>query len=333
MRLLLLTLITCALPAGELCAQWGLTTQLDTSMQFRAVEFINDSSIIAIGEYHNGNSTFSPMYVKSTDLGVTWDTTWFTDPSNGIPFLTAVEFPSTDTGYIAGLGTIYHTYDAGATWVQASSGSFPWQIRELSFLSNDVGYAIGVRGIYDFGLYKTVDAGQNWIQLSNDSVLTLGWIDSSIGFRGTADGLYVTTSGDAGWNYYLSDSTAYEFWDAAFPSANIAYILGIKSRQVMGGPATILARVENSGLDWSYITLPYQACYAISAPSDNTIYVSVWMGDSLGVIKSVDQGSTWSIEAVEAAPTFGVVWLMDCLDDSNCVGASWKGGYIWILND
>jgi len=98
------------------------------------------------------------LFLKTIDAGFTWTQSFISPLSN----LTAIDFTSTEVGYINNAGGISKTTDGGITWT-AQNMNVPAIVQDIQFASANVGYALT-----DAKLYKTVNAGEIMNVLENE---------------------------------------------------------------------------------------------------------------------------------------------------------------------
>ena len=114
------------------------------------------------------------------------------------PNLNAVEFPSSEQGWVVGeFGLILHTGDGGKTWVSQRYGSdFP-QLYAVKFIDDRRGWAVGQAG----NVVHTTDGGKNWSAFELNTKRDLYAIAME-GERGVIAGegvLFVSGDGGATW--------------------------------------------------------------------------------------------------------------------------------------
>jgi len=99
---------------------------------------------------------------KTTDGGLNWVTTFFTQP------LWSIDFPisgSSLIGYAAGeQGTILKTYDAGLNWQALLTGTTQ-NLNKIYFSNLDEGYAVGENGT----ILRTTNGGEPITKVDDDT--------------------------------------------------------------------------------------------------------------------------------------------------------------------
>ena len=241
---------------------------------------------------------------KTTDGGQTFTRIVLPDQMND---LFAVDFKNANEGFVTGktTGKIYHTTNGGVDWTNfavpgiASSKSY----RDLFFVTDQIGYAIG--GNFNA---KTTDGGTTWTMTTNTGITATTYLISShfknenIGLCGGAAGkLYVTTDGAQSWTNFSvgnTTSTCYindiYFWD--------------DNHGVLVNTAGEIFYTTTGGMtaaDWTAATEgSLNTLYSIARTNDGTLYVAGYsnnagqMGPNWGVLKSVDNGVTWTEETI-----------------------------------
>lgn len=101
----------------------------------------------------NGCATGTYGLMRTTNGGTNWNPVTV----YGITQFIALDFPSSDTGYMSAPGGyVFRTIDGGATWLGLNRiGNQNYFVRDIDFISNDSGFAT-----MDFaGTWKTTNAG------------------------------------------------------------------------------------------------------------------------------------------------------------------------------
>lgn len=140
--------------------------------------------------------------------------------------------PKEDEVFISNEFGILRTKNGGITWDTLLS-IFDQSRLHLSFISKDIGYAVGLNNFY-----KTTDGGNNWTFLfkpqipsnSSDEFLTdAQFISESNGFIATSDSLYVTTDAGLSWitpNFKGSQNGNHEVRKGSYGSEIVLFFLG-----------------------------------------------------------------------------------------------------------
>lgn len=194
---------------------------------------------------------------KTTDGGMTWANLNANTPVSGS--VNKICFVNESIGYIAGLSYFFETVDGGLNWTYVP-GFEPngenYQIQDLQFLDENVGYISGDVGLF----FKTTDAGVTWVDKQvvipdnpNASLFSFKFLDSypSIGFACGYSGLLIRTY-DAGdtWELMASDVSG-----TNEPDGPIFYALDFyEDHGLMVGPSKILEYVNTTSSTSEFIT-------------------------------------------------------------------------------
>ncbi len=145
-------------------------------------------------------------FAKTTDGGVTWDTSKTANPTLLPYFCNGVSFINENTGWIAG-GTpsiggvtkIWKTTDGGSNWTeQVSAYSGPVGVK-IQMLNENFGYLT-----CGAALQRTTNGGVNWTLMNTPgpgSYSPLEVLDTSTVYTGSSNSqLYATTNGGYTWD-------------------------------------------------------------------------------------------------------------------------------------
>lgn len=187
----------------------------------------------------NKNGTRSALILRTIDAGISWQE----QRVEGAQRLTSITFSGRNLGWVAGVGVIANTTDAGETWAVQYTGSesILWSIANLD---SQRAFAVGESGTILF----TVDGGITWNRKPTELTSTLfrvrvfdhsGWIVGSDGV------LLRTRDGGASWQH-VSVATTQALTDI--------YISG-KNGWLVGTEGTIL-RSEDGGDSWERYKSP-----------------------------------------------------------------------------
>jgi photosystem II stability/assembly factor-like uncharacterized protein len=168
---------------------------------------LNGQFIYGVGRYYS-----PPIFIKSEDAGLTWQSYSLDSIANG---LVDVYFTSSDTGFIVGSvnqsgirGAIFYTTDSGENWDLVASTSLTgiscWKI---TFPFPSTGFVSFQGGGTDLLILKTSDAGMSWQEIiytlpANFSAQGIGFVDDLTGWVGGfpfLDGTYKSTDGGISW--------------------------------------------------------------------------------------------------------------------------------------
>jgi photosystem II stability/assembly factor-like uncharacterized protein len=180
----------------------GDTWQTADSQRFYYTDlvFITPGIGFAVGAKPDSSFLqFAPLIRRSSNAGLSWETVLigsYGDEIRGISFADASHGWAITFG-----GVVYHSTDAGHSWVtQSSLGVAP--MRDIQFTTPDSGWAVG--GISGTArVARTTDGGSSWSDTTfpGPSLLELQMLDSRIGWVVGPQASYVlsTTNGGNSW--------------------------------------------------------------------------------------------------------------------------------------
>jgi photosystem II stability/assembly factor-like uncharacterized protein len=189
------------------------------------------------------------------------------------------------------------------------------------------------------GMYKTTDGGTTWTYIGLDSTYSIGNIlinplntqeiyaasPGSTRRKNIQRGLYKSTNGGNLWNLVLFHSDSVGAIDAALDPGNPSKIFtAMWERQrredyvKYGGPMSALYMSTNSGANWSIVNggFPSNASdlgrTSLSIASSNTqiIYAltAYVNGNSRGLYKTTDGGTSWTLINASVAGSSNYAW-------------------------
>lgn len=239
-----------------------------------------------------------------------------------------VKFLSQDIGYMVtspnysnegkleNKGCIYKTTDAGANWLIQFEGDTLFNFRDVHFINNNIGFAIGYIGSdlnenEPMGLVmKTIDGGNNWVKQEND--LFKGVVFTSITFfydtnLVIAGGMGVETgfsgvilkSIDNGQNWESIDiilenmMTVYKIEYISHNSANML----VATYDFVRGLSYSLYNSKDGLYSWNEVELPYSKIESISDfnfINQNIGYIVGTLENKQVILKTIDGGNTWN---------------------------------------
>jgi len=339
-------IILLSLIAFALTAQAQFTwTQISsgTEQELKTIQFVDN----LIG-YIGGDS----ILLKTTDGGANWAEVQIDSiPLIGFQPLDIYDMHwfSAQHGIIMSgpWGGMFETLDAGSTWqavVPANSGFC--QFSSVFYFDENHGFAGGA-GCFEGHIIDRFENG-TWITTmdpsdwnTNNLVLSIEFMDDSLGFAGTVNGTLLRTS-DGGLNWdtipnLAGDSAITDFifypdgtirathnnnpeygvmisddggltWEfdndlASFfyPSMNAAHIDDNGTTYIAGETFSAGLIFENSGTFWNMIS-PNYAINDIASHSDSVTFL---VGDTGVIYINIDPG-TLSISGLDQSPTFNL---------------------------
>lgn len=231
--------------------------------------------------------------------------TWYEIPSGTTKKLNAIDFPTSQVGYVVGEdSTLLKSIDGGQTWAQLPMNGMLFAVQAYNF--TDVDFVDADNGIVTAGysgVFQTTDGGQSWMQLIGQisnmcfphAVHTFSPTEFFMGGAGCFQGAIIDHYSNGSWS---TSALAAPFWDSqqgvlqiSFANANIG-LAATKSEYIL--------RTTDAGLNWDTISIASLTpgvltsivmvnellCYA--GYDDN--------GSGMGILKSVDGGQTWQMD-------------------------------------
>lgn len=247
---------------------------------------------------------------------------WTVAPGpSGAGSLFKTAFPSATTGFLAAdNGDIFRTANGGASWSQVYNegmvtGSDSYYFRDIQFLSEQTGFAVGIDyWTGDFLILKTTNGGTSWSPFNYEFGLFIGWCNA-VDFTDTQNGYVVgdfglffrTSNGGATWTVtqtpVFSNLKAVDFVD----SQN-GFALSVDNH---------LLKTTNGGTSWQ-VYYPQQDFSFIRFQSAQLGFAS---GD--GLFRTTDGGISW--ERMQSDIPFGPRDL-EFLSTTSAV-ALWNGNF------
>lgn len=215
-----------------------------------------------------------------------------------------VFFVNTYEGWVVGYnGLIYHTLDAGMTWVQQSSFTSN-NLQSIWFNGSELGWIVGDGGL----LLKTTDGGDNWVAQfspggSTSPLYDIFFIDDQHGWICGSVANYATTDGGTTWTSFLiSTGTAY---NAHFVNPNDGWICA--TGQYIGYS-------HDGGNTWTQSSFPAVGINAVFAHTFNKVTA---VCDDGSIYQTTDGGSTWIMKQVATGNA-----LVDVSFSDDMIGAA-----------
>lgn len=241
----------------------------------------------------HGSKTLIPPTVRGWNSWSLWPT------GNAINDVT---FVNRDVGYLAAEGALLlRTSDGGLSWspivTRAMSGAFT----SLSFINEQVGFALISEPGKGHLLYRTDDGGQTWsersIPSSGTHVNQVQFVNSNTGFAiGRKPGLFQTNDGGLNWFENPNLPKEADGNSLSFINANHGWVL---FSGMVG-----LFETKNGGQTWSSI--------AAGLPSTRIQFIDDQRGWAIGgagtpMMRTQDGGKTWlPVDARTSRPLRGL---------------------------
>jgi photosystem II stability/assembly factor-like uncharacterized protein len=254
-----------------------LTTDISS---FRDI-FISDTlKAFAVGSFTGG----SGIIARTSDFGNSWDTLITVNE------LTAVNFPTSQIGYIVGFnGTLLKTVDSGISWTNLTM-SIANNFNSVQFLNDSVGFICG-----DTNIFRTQNGGITWTLSSFTHEMTaLNFSSENIGYclsHPTIDSvdLFKTIDGGLTWTLYSSFPGLHFFSSMCFMNDTVGYVTEVFDieKTIDGGQSwTSQASSPPSWgdfMDWvsDVYFVNNDTGYAVGAGGSGHVYRTYNGGDSL----------------------------------------------------
>ena len=282
-----------------------------------SVSFVNQNRGIVVG--NNG------LIIKTIDNGINWDTISYVNGNR----LTAVTFPTHDTGYILGGGKILKTINAGDDWIVQKEG--PSNIKAISFRNSLLGYTAGTNGT----MYKTSDGGIHWNKLTTGTTNNLKYLSfpsDKIGYAFDDSTIIKTTNGGISWSQVYCFHKAIRFNSVFFLDSMIGFVYV----SPLG-----LYKTINGGLTWTILNFkPSSDVSSLFFLNPDTGFVTQQYTGF--IYKTTDAGITWnqvyknyssglsSIYFSNDSIGYAVGGYTDLLFDCTIIIKTTNGGTTWV---
>jgi len=177
---------------------WFSQSVPTTTYELTSIYFLNAST----GFITKSNYNYTRSIYRTTNGGITWNEIY----TGSVHTLRAVDFPSSNSGYLMGdEGDIFKSSDGGLTWSFFSAGVMNW-FYDGSFANENTGWVVGTGGI----ILKTTTGGvvvpdppSNLIGFAiSDTSIFLAWYDNST----NETGFKIERSINSSSNWVLIDS-------------------------------------------------------------------------------------------------------------------------------
>jgi photosystem II stability/assembly factor-like uncharacterized protein len=247
--------------------------------------------------------------------------------------------------YVNGYGTIYHTEDAGLTWVKQieQKGTF---FRTIAFVDKSIGFAGTVGTEYfpnvtdTIPLYGTKDGGKSWkpvsykgnyvkglcaIDIVKEQFINHGNIDYkthifAVGRVGSPANFMVSHDGGETWTSKSMNDDCKMLFDIKMLNKNEGFACAANNEDISQSNAVILKTVDG-GKTWQKVyqsPRPYETTWKVSFPTPKVGYATIQSYNpdpnvkQQRLAKTIDGGKTWQeINLVEDAASreFGIGFI------------------------
>jgi photosystem II stability/assembly factor-like uncharacterized protein len=266
---------------------------------------------------------------------------WYKVNSGSVRELSAICFPTANTGYIAGYLAVLKTVDGGNTWLDITPQLNNYT-NSVFFNNADTGYLCeGVNNGHG-DIVKTVDGGQTWTlsgSVPNADLNFITFVSSQTGYvigedAGTGLGLiYKTTNAGGSWTNVsppgdIAESPTY----GCFLNADTGYACGFGS----------VVKTTDGGATWTASMVGYQySLECICFPDPDTGYVAGYNTSThkSAILKTTDGGTTWMDMGLTNWDRF--LWSVWFADGHTGYTVGWNmlilkttdGGLTWVQHN
>jgi photosystem II stability/assembly factor-like uncharacterized protein len=253
---------------------------------------INPSSPSTVYAAWGSNGGDGDGLYKSTSAGTNW-----TEVGTGLPGLPALSLvldpQNPNVLYALTSVGLFRSTNSGASWTPAYSARIVHAFALDPQKAGTIYAAVGGANFNGGVVVKTVDAGITWNKTDSGikavPILRLVVDPQNHGTIYAANGgkLYKTTDSGAHWI-----PTTVDAWKVVLDPQNSSVLYALYNN----GLSAQVAKSTDGGLTWSILNLPLAADdsvvdLAIDPQQSSTVFVAT---SAEGVLKSVDQGATWS---------------------------------------
>ena len=325
----LLTFIILSILTSVAHCQWE-NRYFNLDHDIEGVHFFSENNLIVYGHSGNvdGNGYAGAFILRTQDLGLTWDTSYF----------------------------------------------YTWSFQDMSFPTNDTGFAIGTYNNGWWGSFKTTDGGYTWAQTSQNMFgsplysSNIDCYDTQTCICGSSGNRHITTDGGVNWNVInnhpwgsggperslLIDSIYIEsndYWlsyslDTLLSYEPMEFTQGSDIEDIMLYKDSIIVPLFFSNVNiFSYdigeakldsFSLDNFGARGVDYSDESEdLYLSGIFAGSKAVAKSEDAGATWYLQSVnDVLPS---PWNMAPLGDitvyNDTIAVAWHDPYVFITKN
>lgn len=313
---------------------WNFSTAIVDGFfkDIRAVEFLSETEVIAVGDGHEYSGVPTPVY-KSSDGGINW-VKKTQSPINSYGKTRGMYFKNNLEGIVVGndgysLPHIYRTTDGGETWaLQAANSVTPYA--SIAGIGNTL-YVLG----YSSEILKSTDFG---VTFSNYSAITPSPVMDIdfVGNRGYAVHIYGTVQGSSDENNeswsYINKLGKYTPRVIEFIDENTGFVMH-ENR--------FIEKTTDGGLTWNTVLEPLTRDSKYSTVGFKFMDASTGfalMNDGVEattpVFKTTDAGNTWAVSSTLTGQLEGGLYFFDqntgfVAGDNDKVNITTDGGTTW----
>ncbi len=291
------------------------------------------STVYALGSY--------TAYYYTSNLGVTWDSVTFHDPSNPYqPYLSLVysfNINSNDVIVVGANGKVNVSNDGGSSWRNKN-----YSVGNNQYAFSSIFAQPGTQnvwtGSYTGGLILySSNNGTNWTEQPTgapNAIYDIQMLNSNTGYACGGDAFagtgycYKTTNGGSTWTSLSITQPNYQINALDFVDVNTGWIVGGLPFDI----GSVISKTTNGGVSWTdQVTNPLHlsAFGPVDMADANTGYVT---GGSF-VVKTTNGGANWNQIAVTPTVSWNIVQAFPnntlYLGGGQTVNKSTDGGTTW----
>lgn len=289
----LLAFITAFCFSQNAGAQWRKLTSGTTDNLYN-IQFLNASTGYAVGWNTDGS------FLKTTDAGQHWNV--MVVPGT---YLFGVDFVDSSKGYIAGYdagcncGLVKTTQDGGNNWKSITfAESFGFY--KVQMLDGNHGYVCGYDGkiLYTTDGWRSHDSGK----VGNGSAVFrfMHFPNADTGYAAAGSDfsfinvLYKTTDGGRSWSILKDFQSRFSIANVYFITGSTGYLVGNYGGDP-SAPVDVIMKTTDGGATWTkkYTSNSSQVLVTSIGFKGSVGYATTSNG---GMLKSVDNGETWTAE-------------------------------------
>jgi photosystem II stability/assembly factor-like uncharacterized protein len=308
-----------------------LSSGVTASLKY--VHMIDNSNVWVTGA---GNTI-----LKSVNGGTSWDS----KPVTGVSYdWYSCYFYDALTGYVGGgttTGYIYKTVNGGGTWSPQTLPADFTYIKDLKFLNQNMGIAVGANAAGNGKIIYTANGGTAWAAQYTSAAASTRLYSATLANITTA---WVTGNNNtlirtvnfgaaATWSTVTSPSSSGSFLNGInFFDANNGIFVGIDG----SGSYPRIYKTINGGGSWisPYSSVVEKLFTSVIFKDANTGYI---VGEAGSFLSSINGGTTWTVKTSPSANALYSQSFNDAMNGWVCgaIGSIYKtpnGGTSWSAN-
>ncbi|MDM7926814.1 MAG: YCF48-related protein [bacterium] len=285
---------------------------LNVHYRFEDIFFADASNGWVVGSRSYGPDIWGQVIFHTGDGGRTWEKQFERSPDTSFPLmfsnfrLDKVVFTDPLNGWAVGNtgmfyadgwsneGSVYHTTDGGAHWIQQGGTLGSTELFSVQFLDGDSGWAVN-NGSPSIRFARTEDAGENWrwVETGIEKPLGIGFatVQGDLFFT---DALYGWAAGGLGTVVRTTDGGA--TWQDLEATNSLSYrhCIAVQFLDRMNGwiAGEGLFHTADGGATWSIVQLPVDVLdlHDIQFTDNRRGWTA---GDGGVILMTDDGGDTW----------------------------------------